>query len=89
MVHLLLQRGHDVTTYDNLSTGHRDAILGGRYEFGDLGDSAALDRVFQTASFDAVMLAPAREFAPVLRLATRFAATFREAVHAAALVHTL
>jgi len=55
MVHLLLQRGHDVTTYDNLSTGHRDAILGGRYEFGDLGDSAALDRVFQTAPFDAVM----------------------------------
>jgi len=55
MGHLLLQRGHDVTTYDNLSTGHRDAILGGRYEFGDLGDSAALDRVFQTGPFDAVM----------------------------------
>jgi len=55
MVHLLLQRGHDVTTYDNLSTGHRDAILGRSYELGDLGDSAALDREFQTAPFDAVM----------------------------------
>src|ERR1044072_6022746 len=55
MVHLLLERGHDVTTYDNLSTGHRDAVLGGRYEFGDLADSAALDRVFQSAQFDAVM----------------------------------
>ena len=55
MVHLLLERGHEVTTYDNLSTGHRDAILGGRYEFGDLGDSAALDRVLQSTQFDAVM----------------------------------
>jgi UDP-glucose 4-epimerase len=55
MVQLLAERGHDVTTYDNLSTGHRDAVLGGRFEFGDLADSDALDRVFQSARFDAVM----------------------------------
>lgn len=55
MVQLLAERGHDVTTYDNLSTGHRDAVLAGRYEFGDLADSAALDRVLQSARFDAVM----------------------------------
>ncbi|MGZ9006508.1 MAG: UDP-glucose 4-epimerase GalE, partial [Burkholderiales bacterium] len=55
MVQLLAERGHDVTTYDNLSTGHRDAVLGGRFEFGDLADSDALDRVLQSVEFDAVM----------------------------------
>jgi UDP-glucose 4-epimerase len=55
MVQLLLERGHDVTTLDNLSTGHRDALLGGRFEFGDLGDSGVLDRVLSSSAFDAVM----------------------------------
>ena len=55
MVKLLSKRGHDVTVFDNLSTGHRDAVLGGRFEFGDLGDPAALDRVLGATSFDAVM----------------------------------
>ena len=55
MVKLLLERGHDVTVLDNLSTGHREAVVGGRFEFGDLGDPAALDRVLGAASFDGVM----------------------------------
>jgi len=55
MVELLLARGHDVTVFDNLSTGHRDAVLGGRFELGDLGDSAVLDRVLGAQKFDAVM----------------------------------
>src|SRR5688572_1820629 len=55
MVKLLSKRGHDVTVFDNLSTGHRDAIVGGAFEFGDLGDAVALDRVLGAASFDAVM----------------------------------
>src|SRR6266542_961307 len=55
MVQLLLQRGHEVTVFDNLSTGHRDALVGGRFEFGDLGDSAALDKVFESSTYDAVM----------------------------------
>ena len=55
MVKLLLERGHSVTILDNLSTGHRDAVLGGRFEFGDLGDSEVLDRVFGATTFDAVM----------------------------------
>ena len=55
MVALLLERGHDVTVFDNLSTGYREAVLGGRFEAGDLGDSAALDRVLGSRSFDAVM----------------------------------
>ena len=55
MVALLLERGHEVTVFDNLSTGHREALLGGRFEFGDLGDGPALDRVFGAQAFDAVM----------------------------------
>lgn len=55
MVKLLLARGHDTTVFDNLSTGHRDAVLGGRFECGDLGDSAAIDRVLSATRFDAVM----------------------------------
>jgi UDP-glucose 4-epimerase len=55
MVKLLLARGHRVTVFDNLSTGHRDAVTGGNFELGDLGDPAAIDRVLNAASFDAVM----------------------------------
>jgi len=55
MVELLLARGHEVTVFDNLSTGHRDAVLGGRFELGDLGDTPALDRVLGAQKFDAVM----------------------------------
>jgi UDP-glucose 4-epimerase len=55
MVALLLESGHEVTVFDNLSTGHRDAVLGGHFEAGDLADSAALDRVLGSGGFDAVM----------------------------------
>ena len=63
MVELLLAHGHEVTVFDNLSTGYRDAVLGGRFEFGDLGDSAALDRVLGAQTFDVVM-----HFAAFLRV---------------------
>lgn len=55
MVQLLIERGHEVTVFDNLSTGHRDAILTERFEYGDLSNRDALDRVFQAQQFDAVM----------------------------------
>lgn len=55
MVQLLIERGHAVTVFDNLSTGHRDAVLGGEFEFGDLGDPPAIDRVLEKRQFDAVM----------------------------------
>jgi len=55
MVQLLLERGHDVTVFDNLSTGHRDAVRGGSFVLGELADSAALDRVLESHEFDAVM----------------------------------
>ena len=55
MVKLLLARGHRVTVFDNLSTGYREAVVGGAFELGDLGDPAAIDRVLGSAAFDAVM----------------------------------
>jgi UDP-glucose 4-epimerase len=55
MVLLLMERGHDVTVYDNLCTGHRDAVRSPRFEQADLADSAALDRVLGSGHFDAVM----------------------------------
>ena len=54
MVKHLLQRGCDVVTFDNLSTGHRDAVLGGEFVLGDLADRAALDALFSQYQFDAV-----------------------------------
>jgi len=55
MVKMLLDAGHQVTTLDNLSTGHRDAVLGGEFIRGDLGDRAVLDTLFSTQRFDGVM----------------------------------
>jgi UDP-glucose 4-epimerase len=55
MVLLLLERGHDVTVFDNLSTGHRDAVRVQSFEQADLADSVALDRVLGSRRFDAVM----------------------------------
>lgn len=55
MVKMLLAHGHNVITFDNLSSGHRDAILGGEFVLGDLADQAALDEVFTQHRPEAVM----------------------------------
>ena len=55
MVKMLLAEGHEVITFDNLSSGHRDAVLGGGFFLGDLADQAALDAVFVQHRPDAVM----------------------------------
>ena len=55
MVKNLCGRGVNVTTFDNLSSGHRDAVLGGEFIQGDLADRAALEQVFAAHRFDAVM----------------------------------
>jgi UDP-glucose 4-epimerase len=55
MVKMLLAEGHEVITFDNLSSGHRDAVLGGEFVLGDLADRAALDAVFVQYRPDAVM----------------------------------
>ncbi|WP_246483428.1 UDP-glucose 4-epimerase GalE [Paenacidovorax monticola] len=55
MVWLLGQRGVHVVTLDNLSAGHRDAVLHGELVVGDMADRAVLDRVLSSRRFDAVM----------------------------------
>jgi UDP-glucose 4-epimerase len=55
MVKMLTAQGHAVVTFDNLSSGHRDAVLGGEFVLGDLADQAALDNVFKLYQPEAVM----------------------------------
>lgn len=55
MVKTLLEQGHYVTTFDNLSTGYRDAILGGDFVEGDLASRPALDKALHRSTPDAVM----------------------------------
>lgn len=55
MVKMLLSAGHEVVTFDNLSSGHRDAVLGGEFVLGDLADKAMLDAVFTQHCPQAVM----------------------------------
>ncbi|WP_333877414.1 UDP-glucose 4-epimerase GalE [Methylobacter sp.] len=55
MVWLLGQKGVNVVTLDNLSSGHRDAVLHGQFVHGDIADRLILDKVFREHKFDAVM----------------------------------
>ena len=45
---------HDITVYDNLSTGHKEAVTYGELVVGDLADKEKLDKLFQDKKFDAV-----------------------------------
>jgi UDP-glucose 4-epimerase len=54
MVKLLLQENYRVVTLDDLSTGHRDAVVGGTFVEGSTGDHALLDRIFREHPIDAV-----------------------------------
>jgi UDP-glucose 4-epimerase len=54
MVKLLGQKGCSVTTLDDLSSSHRDAVLFGDFVQGDFGDRAVLNAVL-SKGFDAVM----------------------------------
>src|SRR5262249_5252436 len=52
---LFLKAGHQLTVFDNLIRGHREAIPNGAaFVQGDLADRAALDTLFQMGNFDAV-----------------------------------
>lgn len=55
MVKLLGVRGCAVTTLDNLSSGHCDAVLFGDFVHGDLADKVLLANLLQAGRFDAVM----------------------------------
>jgi UDP-glucose 4-epimerase len=52
----LLEAGHEVVVYDDLSKGSRDAVpRSAEFAVGDVGDRAALDGLFQKHRFNAVM----------------------------------
>lgn len=55
MVKMLVDSGHSVTTFDNLSSGFRDAVLGGEFVQSDLVDLTAIDQVFTKFQPEAVM----------------------------------
>jgi UDP-glucose 4-epimerase len=55
MVKLLIKRGYSVVTLDNLSSGFRDAVLGGEFVQGDINDSELLDNLLSQHQFDGVM----------------------------------
>ena len=55
MVKDLLQANYNVITLDNLSTGHRDLLLGGKLIEGNLGDTTLLNRIFSDHRIDVVM----------------------------------
>jgi UDP-glucose 4-epimerase len=55
MVKIAHKAGHDVITLDNLSTGHKDAVLYGEFELCDILDTIKLDKLFKKHKPDAVM----------------------------------
>jgi len=55
MADFLKKEGYDVVVLDNLSTGHREAVLDAEFVEGDLGDKNLLAQLFKQHQFDAVM----------------------------------
>jgi UDP-glucose 4-epimerase len=55
VVNALGECGHDIIVFDNLSTGHKWAVLCGKLEVGDLEDSSHLNDVMNAFHPDAVM----------------------------------
>lgn len=55
MVRCLLDHNVDVVVFDNLTTGHREAVADVPLQIGDLLDVCALDRAFKGGGFDAVL----------------------------------
>lgn len=55
MCKLLAEAGHAVTVFDNLSTGHREAVRWGSLIVGDLLAPDDVERVFAAQRYDTVM----------------------------------
>jgi UDP-glucose 4-epimerase len=55
MMKMLAEQGHVAIAFDNLSTGHRSSVRWGTLIQGDLLDSAALSRLFNSQPIDLVM----------------------------------
>ncbi|ACS80093.1 UDP-glucose 4-epimerase GalE [Maridesulfovibrio salexigens] len=54
MTRMIAEAGHDVTVFDNLSTGHAEALKWGKFVQGDLRNPEDLAKLFAENSFDAV-----------------------------------
>jgi len=54
-VRLLLKQGHDVTVYDSLVAGHREAVPANTLIVGDLQDTAHLDQILISRRIEAVV----------------------------------
>ena len=55
MVKTAYKANHQVITIDNLSTGHKDSVLFGKFEFCDILDRKRLDKLFNLYNPDVVM----------------------------------
>ena len=55
VVRQLGEAGHEVVTLDNLSTGHKWAVLSGTLVEADCGDREVVDKLLSAHRFDAVM----------------------------------
>jgi UDP-glucose 4-epimerase len=55
VVKALGELGHDIIVYDNLSTGHRQAVTYGELVVGDLSDKEKLESIFASHRFEAVL----------------------------------
>src|SRR6185436_3882789 len=55
MVRMLLEAGQRVVTIDDLSGGYRDAVTGGEFVHGDIGDARLVERVLKQHGIAAVM----------------------------------
>jgi UDP-glucose 4-epimerase len=55
VVKRLLERGLETIVLDNLQTGHREAVVGGTYIQGDIGDEAILHEILVGHEIDSVI----------------------------------
>ena len=55
VVRQLSDAGYEVVVYDNLSTGRREAVLGGTLVVGELADTGSVAKLFERWRFDAVL----------------------------------
>ena len=55
MCEQLAQHGYEIVVFDNLAAGHRSHVQWGELVVGDLRDSHALEALFASRRFDAVM----------------------------------
>ncbi|WP_415717670.1 UDP-glucose 4-epimerase GalE [Maridesulfovibrio sp.] len=54
MTRMIAEAGHEVTVFDNLSTGHAEALKWGKFVKGDLRNPADIEKLFSENCFDAV-----------------------------------